>query len=241
LIRPLAEPERLLTAKPEARFQVKYRSRGVDLDSWIDWQTLILPGDPFQEHFEFGLRSTFILHQSIKNRISVPFFMTASHFGGEIDTDPAPVRTHISLTPGISFRHQTDGRLINSWGTNNYFSLNTHPEDDLVFNKGNGWGAYLTGYLSSRFGVLTASYWHGHNFYVPQGGILFQNLSPSGNELVADNELFGLKYHFDKEIFPQTHFGFMFDLYYDTINSKSMNSEGLYLIVNFGLPLKKVK
>jgi len=238
---PLREPELFLTEKPEAGFQAKYKNRLIDIDSWIDWQKFILPGDAFKEHFEFGFSSNFTLHQSDKDTISVPFFITASHTGGEIDTNPALARSFLSITPGISFRHNLNGKIFKALGTNDYFSISTEPEQDPVFNKGNGWGAYFTGYLSSRFGALTASYWHGHNFYVPQGGYLFQNLSQNGNSLFTDNELVGLKYHFDKEIFASTHFGFMLDLYYDTINKKSMNSEGLYLLINFGMPLKKQK
>lgn len=237
---PIREPELFLTAKPEAGFQVKYNNKTVALDTWIDWQQFILPGDPFKEHIEFGLSSDFRIYQSASNRISIPFYMTASHTGGEIDTNPALARTFMSLTPGFSFRHNLGGSVFNGWGTNDYFSLNTHPQDDPLFS-GNGWGTYLTGYLSSKFGVVTASYWHGHDYYVPQGGFLFQSLSQNGNGLIPDNELLGLKYHFDKEIFPLTHFGFMLDLYYDTIYKKSMNSEGLYLIVNFGVPLKKAQ
>ncbi len=34
--------------------------------------------------------------------------------------------------------------------------------------------------------------------------------------------------------------GFMFDFYYDTIENKTMNAAGLYLVVNFGVvPRKK--
>lgn len=235
---PLREPELFLTAKPEAGFQVKYLNKIVDLDAWIDWQKFILSGDNFKEHFEFGLRSEFKLYQSERNRISLPFYVTASHTGGEIDTNPALARSFLSITPAISFNHNFTGAFLKSIGTNDYFSLSTVPENDPVF-KEKGRGAYLTAYLSSRFGVLTASYWHGHHYYVPQGGYLFQNYSLITNSLMTDNEILGLKYHLDKEIFPTTHFGFMLDLYYDTINKKSMNSAGLYLIVNFGLPLKK--
>ena len=237
---PLREPELFLTAKPEAGFQVKYQNRIVDLDAWIDWQKFILAGDNFKEHFEFGLSSNFKLFQSATNKLSVPFFVTASHTGGEIDINPALAKSFLSTTPGISFSHNFTGTFFKSIGTNDYFSISTVPENDPVF-KEKGRGAYLTAYLSSRFGVLTASYWHGHHYYVPQGGYLFQNYSLITNSLIPDNELLGLKYHLDHEIYPSTHFGFMVDLYYDTINKKSMNSAGLYLIVNFGIPLKKAQ
>jgi hypothetical protein len=235
----LREPELFLTAKPEAGFQVKYQSRIVSADSWVDWQKFILAGDNFKEHFEFGLSSAVTLLRNQRNKISVPFLITASHTGGEIDTNPALARSFLSITSGFSLRHTFYSSFFNAMGSEDYFSLSTQPQDDPVFNKGKGWGTYLTGYLSSRFGVLTASYWHGHNYYVPQGGYLFQNFSQIDNSLIPDNQLLGLKYHFDKEIFPATHFGVMLDLYYDTINQKSMNSEGLYLILNFGVPVRK--
>jgi hypothetical protein len=239
---PLREPELFLTAKPEAGFQVNYLSRIVDLDAWIDWQKFILAGDNFKEHFEFGLSSKLKLYQTDRNKFFFPIFVTASHTGGEIDINPSLARTFMSITPGISFSHNFTGTFLKSVGTNDYFSLSTVPENDPVF-KEKGRGIYLTGFLSSRFGALTASYWNGHNFYVPQGGYLFQNYSSITNSPIADNELLGLKYHLDKEIYPTTHFGFMLDLYYDTINNKSMNSAGLYLIINFGcrftsVPLK---
>ena len=82
---------------------------------------------------------------------------------------------------------------------------------------------------------------NGHYFYTPQGGNIYQNLSQTENGLVPDNELYNLKYHFDKEIFPSTHLGFVIDFYYDTINRVSMNSEGIYLVINFGISLKKAK
>ncbi len=237
---PLREPELFLTAKPEAGFQVKYKHRIVNLDAWIDWQKFILAGDAFKEHFEFGLRSEFTIYTSDRNIISVPFMVTASHTGGEIDINSALARSFMSITPGISVNHNFSGTFLKSIGTNDYFSISTVPENDPVF-KDKGRGTYLTGYLSSRAGMLTASYWHGHHFYVPQGGYLFQNYSLVTNSLISDNELLGLKYHLDHEIYPSTHFGFMLDLYYDTINKKSMNSAGLYLIVNFGIPLKKAQ
>ena len=52
---PLREPELFLTEKPEAGFQAKYKNRLIDIDSWIDWQKFILPGDAFKEHLSSDL------------------------------------------------------------------------------------------------------------------------------------------------------------------------------------------
>jgi len=90
-------------------------------------------------------------------------------------------------------------------------------------------------------GGLTAAYWLGHQYYTPQGGPLFQNLSKTGTNMLSENKLLNLKYHYANEIFPDTFFCFVFDYYYDTISKHTMNSEGLYLIVNFGVLTRKTK
>ena len=50
-----------------------------------------------------------------------------------------------------------------------------------------------------------------------------------------------LKYHYQYQIMRDTYFGFMFDYYFDTLRMKAVNSEGLYLVVNFKVLTKRKK
>jgi hypothetical protein len=241
LIEPLLEPERFLTAKPEAGLQLKYNSKLFKADAWIDWQQFIERGDPYQERFAFGTTASLKIIDKNKNSLIIPLTFYGQHMGGEINSSGGTAHSYITVTPGLSFKRNLPGQILKSWDLNAFYSLCTFPEDKSFYNKPGGWGFYANGGIDTKLGGLLLAYWHGHDFYTPQGGIIYQNLLRIGNGLLPDNELFNLKYHFDQEIFPSTHFGFMFDFYYDTISKVSFNSEGLYLVINLGIPLKKPK
>jgi len=242
LIEPLLEPERFLTAKPEAGFQVKYNAPKFTTDIWFDWQQFIIQGDPFQERFVFGARTNLKIFDKNNSELAFPMTFYGQHQGGEITNSSLGLaHSYITMTPGLTFNRRVSDKTIKGWSLNAYYSLSTFPMDKSFYNKSNGWGFYANGNIDTRLGGLTLAYWHGHDYYTPQGGNIYQNLSQLGNGLIPNNELVNLKYHFDKEIFPSTHFGFMLDYYYDTINKTQSNAEGLYLVINFGIPLKKVR
>jgi hypothetical protein len=242
LIEPLLEPERFLTAKPEAGFQVKYNAPKFTTDIWFDWQQFIIQGDPFQERFVFGARTNLKLIDKNNSELAFPMTFYGQHSGGEITTSTVGLaHSYITMTPGLTFNRKISNNTIKGWSLNSFYSLSTFPLDKSFYNKSSGWGFYAFGNIDTHLGGLMLAYWHGHDFYTPQGGNLYQNLSQLGNGLIPNNDLINLKYHFDKEIFSNTHFGFMLDYYYDTINKIASNAEGLYLVINFGIPLKKVK
>ena len=238
---PLFEPEIFYTAKPEVGIQTKYKSRFFTADLWIDWQQMIMHGDPYKERFVFGLRTNLVISDQNNTLLSFPFTFYGMHVGGEIDTAPGLAKSFISITPGLSFKKTVSGHFVNDWEINSSYSLSSYPKDDIVFKQSKGWGFYANGTINTRFGGLTAAYWHGHLFYTPQGGIIFQNYPGSGTSWITDNKLINLKYHYEYQIIKDTYFGFVFDYYYDTIRKQTMNSEGLYMIVNLGIITRRMK
>jgi len=238
---PIFEPELFYTAKPEAGLQAKYNSRRFTTDLWIDWQQMIMKGDPYKERFAFGVRTNLVISDKNNALLSFPFAFYGMHQGGEIDAAPGLAKSFISITPGLSFKKNISDEMFRYWELNSSFSLSSYPKDDLIFKQSKGWGFYANGTLDTRLGGFTAAYWHGHLFYTPQGGIIFQNYPGSGTTWITDNKLVNLKYHFEYQIIKNTYFGFVFDYYYDTIRKNTMNSEGLYVIVNFGVLTKKGK
>jgi hypothetical protein len=239
LIEPLLEPERFLTSKPEAGLQLKYKSKMFTTDFWIDWQQYIVNNDPIKEQFAFGT----VINQKLIDKenmvLSLPFSFYGLHRGGEIDTNPEPVKTYITVTPGISFKKISLTEILKEWGINSHYSLATYADNAPYYTDKKGWGFYSNAYFDTRYGGMTLAYWHGHQFYTPQGGYLYQCISKTDHTMLTDNKLINLKYHYFHKIMEDTFFGFIYDAYYDTINKKSMSSQGLYLIVNFGASLKK--
>lgn len=238
---PLADPEMFLTSKPEAGLQARYNSRGFTADLWIDWQQFIVKGDPFKEQFAFGAVANLKIVEKNNTSLSVPLAFYGLHQGGEIDVAPGLAKSYISVTPGLCFKRMIADKTFKSWSLNTNFSLSTYPKDNLAFKESKGWGLYVNGNIDTRLGGLTAAYWHGHQFYTPQGGILYQNLTSTGTQMIPENKLVNLKYYYYQQIIRDTHFGFVFDYYYDTINKQTMNSAALYLIVNFGVAKKRAE
>lgn len=237
LTEPIADPERFLTAKPEAGLQVLFKKRRFTADLWIDWQQFILEGDPYKEQFAFGTVARWKIMDKDHSSLTVPLAFYGWHQGGEIDTAPGLAKSYISVTPGLSYNRELSRETFRRWGLQAHYSMSTYPEEDNIFNEKKGYGFYINGTMDTRFGGWTLSYWHGHKFYTPQGSVLYKNLNDEGTKMIPENKLLSLKYHFDHEIMAKTFFGFVFDYYYDTIQRQTMNSAALYLVVNFGVPL----
>lgn len=239
LIEPLLEPELFLTSRPEAGLQLKYGSKKFMADFWIDWQQYIVNGDPLQERFAFGT----VIKQTIieKNNylLSFPVTFYGMHIGGEIDTNPGAVKTYITFTPGLSLKKAFQSGVIKECGINLHYSLATYPANIPFYEDKKGCGFYSNVNIDTRFGGLTAAYWHGHKFYSPQGGYLYQCISKTDNSMLVDNKLANLKYRYTHKIMEGTFFGFIYDAWYDVANKKPMSSQGLYLIANFGAAPKK--
>ena len=237
----LFDPERFLTARPEAGLQARYNSRRLTADLWIDWQQFIVKGDPIKERFAFGALLNWNILEKDRSSLSFPVAFYGLHQGGEIDAAPGLAESYITVTPGLSFKKTISDKIFRAWSLNTNFSLSTYPKDDLIFKEAKGWGVYVNGGIDTRLGGATIAYWHGHQFYTPQGGRVFQNLSLTNTQMIPENELLNFKYHFCQPIMPETFFGFVFDYYYDTLNKHTMNCAALYLIVNFGVTPKRLK
>lgn len=237
---PIADPELFLTSRPEAGLQAKYQSERFTSDLWIDWQKFIVRDDPFKERFVFGSSLHLKLIDKKGTVLSFPLSFYGMHQGGEIDLAPGLAQTFIAITPGLTLRKTVSDPTFRSWGLNASYSICTYPRDEIADNQSGGRGLYINSNVETRMGGLTLAYWYGHHFYTPQGGKVFQNYRGTATQGITDNKLINLNYHFVHEIMKDTFFGFNFDYYYDTIRKQTMNSEGLYLIVNFGIAARRL-
>ena len=237
----LYNPELFYTARPEAGLQARYNSKHFSSDLWIDWQQMILPGDPYKERFVFGVRSALVILNQKGTWLTFPFTFYGMHEGGTIGTASGLAKSFITITPGLVFNKNIPGRLFTNLELKTSFSLSTYPKDNVVFKQADGWGFYASGTINSAFGGLTTAFWHGHLFYTPQGTPIYQNYPGTGTDWLTNHEFIDLKYNYQYQIVRNTYFGFMFDYYYDTIRMSAVNSEGLYLVINFGVNPKRKK
>jgi len=237
----LYKSERFYTATPEAGLQARYNSSRFSADLWIDWQQMILPGDPYKERFVFGARPVLVILNESGATLDIPVAFYGMHEGGTIGTAPGLAKSYITITPGVVYKKNISGKLISAIELKSSFSLSTYPKDNVIFKQANGWGSFTSGTINSKYGGLSAAFWHGHLFYTPQGTPIFQNYPGTGTEWLINHDLVDLKYNYQYQIIKDTFFGFMFDYYFDTIRMKAVNSAGLYLVLNFGVSTKRIK
>lgn len=230
---PLFDGEHFLNSRPEAGVQVKMENRKLKADLWIDWQQMIFKGDPYKERFVFGAVVEPTLFRDEQVQLSLPVTFSGQHEGGEIDMAPGLARTHIAVSEGIRFVRRLDGTIIKSWLAEGSLLQSTYPEGEtaLPARKGSAW--YLRAGLTSGYGNLTAGYWQGTRFFTPLGMPLFQNGAIGQPVAVGENRLWTVSYLYDRKIFNQSHFGFVFDLFYNSVTRKPSNSAALYLMINF--------
>ena len=69
-------------------------------------------------------------------------------------------------------------------------------KDDVIFKQAYGWGFFANGTINTTLGGLSAAFWHGHLFYTPQGGPIFQSYTGTGTDWITNHVLIDLKYHY---------------------------------------------
>ena len=239
LLEPVMDSEHYLNSRPEAGIQAKFRNSRLTTDFWIDWQQMIFKGDPYKEHFSFGIVTEVNLLDADHIRLSLPLTFNGRHQGGEIDTNPDPVLTHIAVTEGLKLVKKLQGSFVKSWFAESYLLQTTYPKGETALPGANGSAIYFRAGITSGYGKIIGGYWQGNRFFTPLGMPLFQNTSLDQPLAIDPNRLWTLSYLFDRKIFEQSRFGFAFDMYYDPFTQKLSSCQSLCLMINFEVLFKK--
>lgn len=103
---PMYNDEQLLSADPEAGFQILYRQRRFDLDAFINWQSYIFKEDTHQEAFTVGVASRILWNApSAAYHLYSPVQILLQHRGGEQDKTDLGVQTVCNGSIGIAMHH----------------------------------------------------------------------------------------------------------------------------------------
>ncbi|WP_106827889.1 hypothetical protein [Parabacteroides pacaensis] len=180
LIEPLYNPERNLTADPEAGLQLLYNSRFVKLDAWVNWESFIFQDSPHQEAFTFGISARAKINKpKSKFHIYVPVQIIMQHKGGEIDTiTTSSVQTWANLAGGLGATYNINYgvlKRINLELMAAYFSQ--QAGDKLPFDKGHGFYPKVT--VDVYDFRIKAAYWKCKDFITLMGNPFFGAVSVS--------------------------------------------------------------
>lgn len=184
LIEPLYDFERVLKDRQEHGLQFLYNRSNFHGEIWVNWETMISKGDPFQEEISGGFSFRDKIKLSESSFIEVPAQMIIYHRGGQIDSSPGLVLTRYNLATGLNLVSGLNGffKEINLAGYYAYSNGDNAPNgiksDSVVYGNGNG--AYVNlGFKTRNHFQIIGSFWTSSNFSSEKGGQLYPSESSS--------------------------------------------------------------
>ena len=217
LIDPLFDFERYLDKNIENGIQFLWDSEKVFADLWLDWEQQIFYGDPFQERFNVGLSSNFVLFKNNNHQLFVPFQNLVRHEGGQINSDRATrLKTIYNNALGLSYKKSFRNKYINNLTVSSYWVnyRDLSPTKQQMFLD--GMGNYSTVELYNKTIDLLVGYWYGEQFIAPIGNPIYESYSRT-NIFVEEpmRQIITSKINYHKDIYKGINLGFRFDSYYD--------------------------
>jgi len=221
LIDPLFDYERYLYDNIENGIQFLWNGDRFTADLWLDWQQQIFYDDPFQEKFNVGLSSNYILVKNDNYQLSIPFQNLIRHEGGQINSNrSAPLKTIFNSAIGLSYLKTTHSKNIHNIRLSSYWV----NYQDLSITKQqmfiDGEGSYSTLELFNNSIDFLLGYWYGKQFVAPSGNPLFESYSRT-NIFIEEpkRSIIMGKVSYHKDIVDGLNLGFRFDSFYDIDDS----------------------
>lgn len=188
LVDPLYNKEMGLTADPEAGIQILWKTRPMNFDMWVNWESFIFQNDDHQESFTFGLSTRFKANRpNAHTHIYFPVQLLFQHRGGEInpEAESRQVKTWLNAAGGIGADIYLRNHLftkLNLEATATYFGQ--QAGDMLPFD--NGYGIYAKATADVWRFQIRAGYWQCKDFITIFGNPLFGAVSISREGLTYD-------------------------------------------------------
>ncbi|MEI7830194.1 MAG: hypothetical protein WCI31_10510 [Prolixibacteraceae bacterium] len=240
LAEPVMDSEHYFRDRPEFGIQGKYNNKRIIADLWIDWQKVIIKGDPYKERFVFGTVTDLTLFRNDQRKLSLPISFNGLHEGGEIDDAPGPAQTHIVVSEGLKYEYKTGGTLIKSGVLQGYFLQSTYPLHETTLPGRSGIAFFIQTAMNTDYGTFLSGYWYGNRFFTPLGMPLYQNGAIAQEGSLDKIHMLVFSYRYDRKIFNQSKFGFTSDMFYNPSLNKLSNSAALYLMVNLSFLCRKI-
>jgi hypothetical protein len=214
---PIFDFEKRITEPVEYGSQFLIENKSLFFDAFINWKRMIYKPSPVQEQVLGGLSIDYKVLKNSKMQLSFPMQMTVFHQGGQIDSDPTPLKTFVNTALGFKLKIPISA-FVNAIRLENYLM----GYDDFsfkriqAFTKGRGW--YLNAAIDSRHGSLLATYWNGMSFIAQNGMPLYQSVSQHINHVgytEKNRKLIMLRYSYQKLLIPNLYLDFRFEPYMD--------------------------
>ncbi|MND28159.1 hypothetical protein D3C80_186370 [compost metagenome] len=241
-IEPLYDYERLIYPSLEYGAQFHINSKRVFLDTWVNWEKFIYPGDESSEKITGGISSEFqLLNPKKRFNLSVPAQLILFHTGGQLDTLNTPVQTINNAAIGVKTSYKFDSFLKRLYAEN-YFVISREMSGDLLpFQTGSA--VYLNIGADFKYFKFMTSYFNGNKFINVEGAPLYSSVSRSTLDKGFTEEnrnLLFFRIMGDYKLAGSLYLTARIEPYIDLNNSKKLDySQTLYISYRGNFRLKK--
>lgn len=214
LAEPMMSYDKLFERPIEEGLQIKYKSKRISADAWLDWELRQKENDDNLEELTGGISFSYLLTNPGKPwKVSIPVQCITPHKGGQLDTISASASTVINASAGLvgEWNNPDSKKWMQQTRFDIFFHDYNGPDNIYAYNKGSGFQSDF--YLRSEWNLaFLATYWKGSNYIAPKGAPLYQSISslPGSDYKEPERQLLFLNLLFEKELFP----GFFMDARY---------------------------
>lgn len=199
MVEPLYDYELVVTDRTEHGAQIKRITDRYELETWIDWQRMIYPGDPFNEEFTAGLNVRLFPIKNENNSLLLNAQALTTHKAGEIDKSPVSNSMQYNFAYGAEYKHRfASGTEFKANGYLIYYE-DLSEEIAEYFIDGLGQMANVSLKLHDYDFILT--YWNSHQYQAPYGEGLYMS---QGDRNITNpfftREMIMLRIAFEKDI-----------------------------------------
>lgn len=235
LIDPIFDFERFLNNNIENGIQLIWNSERVFTDLWLDWEQQIFQDDPFQEIFNIGLSSEFIILKKDNHyTLSIPFQNLVRHEGGQINSNnDEPLTTIFNNATGLHFSKPINHELIHKFDFTSYIV----NYQDLSPNKRqmyiDGTASYTTLELTNSNFDFLVGYWYGKQYIAPIGNPIYETYSRT--KFFVEEPVRQLvigKLNYQKDVFNGINLGVRFETFYDILGSNIEYTWAVMVVIN---------
>lgn len=233
----LYEPEYFYAQSPPAGAMVTYNKKWFDFETWIDWETFIYEGDPFQEKFTNGSKLLFRFINNNQINFRVPVYFVYHHQGGEIDSSAQKIETLMNGATGIDFTYKAGAWTM---GIESLYVGYREATSNYLQPFRAGHGAVSRGFLSYKTAGLSLGYWQGKRFIAPRGRRIYQSVSFNTPGItLPKRQLIEGRLSWKIQIKKGIHFALESDAFFDLNDNSLSYAWGIHLFFNESFFLKK--
>lgn len=241
LSEPLYEFENHLSERQEYGLQLRYISRSVFSDLWLDWRNKTFLNSNEREHLRAGLSGEVKMEEG-KTSTRLIVQALATHYGGQLDTSSFQSFSDFSFASGVRltvFKFKelniiSDNRICIGYNQSDEFIFGDKPQNSFAF-----WHNII---IKHPFVELGFGFFKGNRYRYETGNPWMNSVSfaNSRNGLYFEKRnLILLRASFPFKIYEEISGMFRADIIYDMNIERFDYSMGLYLNLDKIIPLIK--